>query len=81
MRHLHTAHHWEMIGSFLELFNFEPKWVPSNAWGQIDPESGEWIGAIAEIKKDQADVAIGQMLGCQAERSMIARCLPSAGKA
>ena len=79
-RHTHTAHHYEMMESFLESYNFEPKWVPSNAWGHVDPASGNWVGAIAEIGRDQADVSIGTLLLCSAQRMTQARCLPSTGK-
>ena len=69
-----------MLLSFLQIYNFEPKWVPSNAWGHVDPASGNWVGAVAEVGKDLADVALGQNMGCSAPRLTQARCLPSSCK-
>ena len=69
-----------MVGSFLQIYNFEPKWIPSNAWGHVDPESGNWVGAVSEIGRDQADLTIGQLLGCSAPRMTQATCMPSMGK-
>ena len=69
-----------MIGSFLQSYNFEPKWVPSNTWGHIDPASGNWVGAVAEVGRDRADVAVGANMGCNAGRMTQARCMPSTGK-
>ena len=79
-RHTHTAQNYEIIGSFFQSYNFEPKWVPSNAWGHVDPASGKWIGAIAEVGRDQAEVAMGNVMGCSAPRLTQAGCLPSTGK-
>ena len=79
-RHTHTAHNYEIIGSFFQSYDFEPKWVPSNAWGHVDPASGKWIGAIAEVGRDQAEVAMGNVMGCSAPRLTQAGCLPSTGK-
>ena len=69
-----------MMGSFLQSYNFEPKWVPSNAWSHVDPASGKWIGAVAEVGRNQADVAMGHSIGCSAPRLTQATCLPSTGK-
>ena len=69
-----------MLLSFLQIYNFEPKWVPSNAWGHVDPASGKWVGAVAEVGRDRADVAMGQVLGCSAPRLTQATFLPSVGK-
>ena len=69
-----------MIGPFLQIYNFEPKWVPSNAWGHVDPASGKWVGAVAELGRDLADVAIGQNMGCSIPRLTQATCMPSVGK-
>ena len=69
-----------MMGSFLQSYNFEPKWVPSNAWSHVDPASGKWIGALAEVGRDRADVAIGELMGCSAPRLTQGTCMPSIGK-
>ena len=74
------ANHDEVLMSFFQNYNMVPKWENCNGlWGHIDPELGEWVGAIGKINKGEADIAVGGLLGCNGDRSTVARCVPPMG--